>query len=238
LWIVTFSDMTTNLLTFFVLLLSLGQVRDNTLFDEGQTIAFFFLQSVKAGFGVRESLDLQNTKVKYFMEHADTPKGKTKDAKEEQMRRLFKTLRQHMETSPSQLVADRTDFSIANVRFAEGQTTLDEPGKRYLSRFCLELRQNLDPADTMLYVVGLAGAEETAQQQWSLSAKRAHAVAEYMRQMLDIDSIGSGDTVSALPQAPWRIFSWGAGSGGNWAGQDIPEPGQSQILIGILKSNG
>lgn len=32
LWIITFSDMTTNLLTFFVLLLSMGHIRDDTLF--------------------------------------------------------------------------------------------------------------------------------------------------------------------------------------------------------------
>ena len=29
---------------------------------------------------------------------------------------------------------------------------------------------------------------------------------------------------------------WGAGPGGHWAGQDRPHPGESQILIAILKT--
>ena len=93
LWIITFSDMTTNLLTFFVLLLSMGHIRDDTLFDDGQRMSMLFLESVKAGFGFRQSTDFDHPKVKYSIDQPDQTEGITKDAREEQTRRLFENLR-------------------------------------------------------------------------------------------------------------------------------------------------
>ena len=99
--------MTTNLLTFFVLLLSMGHVRDESLFDEGQGMSLLFLESVKAGFGFKNATDFDYSKIKYTIDQPDQSQGITKDAREEQTRRLFKTLRQSMQTMPSQLNGDR-----------------------------------------------------------------------------------------------------------------------------------
>jgi len=236
LWIVTFTDMTTNLLTFFVLLLSMGHIRDDTLFDEGQRISLLFLESVKAGFGFRTASEFDYSKVKYTIEKPEQPKGITKDAREEQTRRLFDNLRRSMQTMPSQLKGDRVEFSVANVKFAPDQAVLDESGKQWLSRFCLNVRQNLSPANTMLYVVGVAdnGAAET--QSRLLAAHRSRAVADFLRQALSASSTGQSpqDTHGG---PPWRVFWWGAGPGASWGGQDSPGPGQSQILIAAMKTN-
>jgi len=236
-WIITFSDMTTNLLTFFVLLLSLGQIRDDTLFDDGHRISYFFLQSVKAAFGVRDAADFDYAKIKHYIEEPEQPKGITIDARDEQTRRLFKTLRRSMQTLPSQVTASQVDFEVANVSFAPGQAELDDAGRQWLSRFCLDLQQNLDPAQTMLYVVALAGDEATEAQQWLLSAQRARAVADFLRQT-SIEPTAArtaGDTNS--DESLWHILWWGAGPGGNWAGQDRLNPGQSKVLIAVLKTS-
>ncbi|MBN2133382.1 MAG: hypothetical protein JW741_28040, partial [Sedimentisphaerales bacterium] len=129
-WIVTFSDMTTNLLTFFVLLLSMGQIRDDTLFDEGQRLSFFFLESVKQAFGVRKAADFEYNKIKHYIESPDKAEGVTLDAKQEQARRIFNNLRRTMQSTPSQITGDHVDFSVADVSFAPGHATLDEADKQ------------------------------------------------------------------------------------------------------------
>lgn len=236
-WIITFSDMTTNLLTFFVLLMSLGQIRDDTLFDEGHRISYFFLQSVKAAFGVRDATNFDYAKIKHHIENPEQPRGVTIDARDEQTRRLFKTLRRSMQTVHSQITADRVDFAVAHVSFASGQADLDDEGRRWLSRFCLDLQQNLDPAQTLLYVVALAGEETSQAQRWILSARRAQAVADFLRQASLGPAAKPAPDDMDINRCPWRILWWGAGPGGNWAGQDQLAPGQSKVLIAVLKTD-
>ncbi|OHB62450.1 MAG: hypothetical protein A2Y76_06940 [Planctomycetes bacterium RBG_13_60_9] len=231
-WITTFTDMTTNLLTFFVLLLSLGQIRDDTLFDEGQRISFFFLESVRVGFGIKRATDYEYAKVKHYIKEPDKPEGTTRDARQEQTRRLFNTLRRSMQTKPSQIVADQIDFSVAEVGFAPGQATLNETDRQNAVQFCRNLHQTVDSANVVLYVVGLTGEEATEAQQWTLSAQRAQAVAEVLQQTLStLTSARAGSG------RPWPVLWWGAGPGDNWAGQDRPTSGQSQVLIAVLKTN-
>jgi len=227
-WIITFSDMTTNLLTFFVLLLSMGHMRDATLFDEGQRISLAFLESVKAGFGLKDIANFNNSKTKYTVDNPEQPKGVTKDAREEQRKRLFQTLRRSMQTQSSQLNGDRVEFSVASVRFLPGQAVMDDGSRQWLSRFCLNVRQNLDPASNMLYVVGLPDKDVTGSQAQMLAAQRAHAAADLLRQNLSASDTGA-------KTAPWRVFWWGAAPGANWAGQDPSGSGQSQILVAAIK---
>jgi len=235
LWIVTFTDMTTNLLTFFVLLLSMGHIRDDTLFDEGQRISLLFLESVKAGFGFRTASDFDYNKVKYTIENPDRPEGTTKDAREEQTRRLFNNLRRSMQTLPSQMKGDRVEFSVANISFAPDQAILDDAAKQWLSRFCSNARQSLDPATTTLYVVGVADNRAAEKQARLLAARRSLAVADYVRQVLSTST--PGRTVEAAQSGPpWRVFWWGTGPDAGWGGQDPPPPGQSQILIAAMKT--
>jgi len=230
-WIITFSDMTTNLLTFFVLLLSMGHMRDDTLFDEGKRISVAFLESVKVGFGIQSVTEFDQSKIKYNIDQPERPEGITKDAREEQRKRLFQTLQRSMQTQPSQLKGDRVEFSVASVRFLPGQAVLDEGSEQWLSRFCLNVRQNLEPANNMLYVVGLPEHGVAESQAQMLAARRARVAADFLRQNL---SSPSGQNAGA---AGWRVFWWGAGPGASWAGQDSTLPGQPQILIAAIKTN-
>jgi outer membrane protein OmpA-like peptidoglycan-associated protein len=233
-WIITFSDMTTNLLTFFVLLLSMGHVRDDSLFDDGQRVARLFLESVKEGFGFTTT-DFDYATVKYTVEQPDKDTGVTKDAREEQTRRLFENLRRSMQTMPSQLQGDRVEFSVADVQFAPNQAVLDDAGKRWLSRFCMNVRQSLDPATATLYVVGVADRGAVEGQSRLLAARRSRAVADYVRQALSGSTTGrAAETTAGGPH--WTVLWWGAGPGASWGGQDAPSPGQSQILIAAMKT--
>lgn len=226
-YIVTFSDMVTLLLTFFVMLLSLANVQDPELFNKGRDS---FLRSIRSlGLGVLYSKeqvsDFGQTKIKHFINTPDgLSRGRTIDAREEGIRRIFQKVSQSrfIRTMSSQIVAEKTSFSVTSIRFARADAALSESAKRFLTKFCSDLQQSLDAEGIGLYVLGLAGDEPTQKQQWILSARRAQAVADFLQ--------------NVLPLIP--VYSWGAGPGGDWVAQDSPVSRQSQILIAVLRKNG
>jgi len=226
-YIVTFSDMTTLLLTFFVMLLSLASIQDEGLFHKGRAS---FLRSMRqlglgALYGRKQGPDFGDTKIKYFISRPDESfEGRTIDSKGEGLRRIFKNVSRSMKTMPSQIVGKRSNFSVTNIRFAGGSATLNEPAKRFLSEFCLDLQQAADSKAIKLYVLGLAGDEATEKEQWVLSARRAQAAAEFLQNIL-------------APGTKWSVYSWGAGPGGVWVGQGSPISRESQILIAVLRAN-
>jgi len=223
-YIVTFSDMVTLLLTFFVMLLSLANVQDPELFYKGRGS---LLQSIRElGLGMlynrKRAPEFGSVKIKYFIDTPDTLfTGRSIHAKEEEVRRVFKDVSRSMKTLPSQIVAQKTNFSITNIRFPPGRAALNEPAKRFLTEFCLDLQGS---EAIKLYVLGLAGDEATEKQQWILSARRAQTVADFLQE--------------ALPSTSnWPVYSWGAGPGGDWVGQNTPVSKQSHILIAVLRAS-
>jgi flagellar motor protein MotB len=231
--------MVTLLLTFFVLLLTLAEVQDPELFRRGRDS---FWESIRlcglgALLGSDIALELGDDMPKYPTTEPETTEDRTIDAYRERLRRIFDRINESATTLPSQLVGQQLHFSVTSTQFAPGQAALDEPSKQALSRFCLDLRQNLDADRSTLYVLGLSGEEATEAQQWTLSARRAEAVARFLQKTLG-KHVGDGASPTTEADAPaWRVFWWGAGPGGNWAGQDCPDPGQAQILIAVLKSD-
>jgi len=225
-YIVTFSDMTTLLLTFFVMLLSLAHVQDPELFNKGRDS---FVQSMRnLGLGMlynrKRAPKFGQVKIKYFIETPDKLfTGRSIHAKEEEIRRVFKDLSRSMKTLPSQIVAQKTNFSITNIRFPPGEATLNEPAERFLTGFCLDLQQGSGSRPIKLYVLGLAGDVPNETQQWILSARRAHAAADFLQ-----------DTLTSASN--WPVYSWGAGPGGDWVEQNSPISEQSHILIAVLRA--
>ncbi len=224
-YIVTYSDMVTLLLTFFVMLLSLSSVQDPELFNKGRDSFLESIRYVGLGtfFGKQEMPYLGYTKNKYRVSNPEeSPDLRTIDAIEEENRRNLAKLAKHMTITESQVVAQKTNFSITNIHFDTGKTTLNETAKQFLSEFCLQLQQSFVSKPVKLYVLGLANDAATEKEQWILSAKRAQIVADYIRNNLPSASKPS-------------VYSWGAGPGGNWVGQNSPIYQQSHILIAVLR---
>ncbi len=238
-YIVTFSDMVTLLLTFFVMLLTLADVQDPELFNKGRDA---FVRSIKfvglgALFGRKEMPDLGTFKPKYSIpESDDSLSRRTIDAKTQELRIIFQELKELMITLPSQIVAKRTNYSVANVHFSSGSADLNESAKKYLTEFCRDLQQNDSQNAIELYVLGLASDAKTEREQWLLSANRAQAVADFLRNTLSSES--SFQTRNSIfgDRPKLSVYSWGAGPGGDWVGQDSPISEKSQILIAVLRA--
>lgn len=225
-YIVTFSDMVTLLLTFFVLLLSLAQMQDPELFETGRDAFWESIHYLGLGplFGRKETPDFNKIKIKHLIKEPDYLSDKrTIDAKEEKIRRTYKKVARSMTTMRSQIVAKKTNFSVTNIRFSPSEATLNKPAKEFLTQFALSLQQNAGSEAIKLYVLGLANDETTEKKRWILSAKRAQAASEFL-----------SDNLSELR---WPVYSWGIGSGGYWVEQGSPVSKQSQILIAVLRTN-
>jgi len=187
--------------------------------------------------GRKSKPDLGYVKIKYVINKPDELfKGRSIHTKEEKIRQLFNELNQSMKATPSEIAAEKTDFTVTNIRFARGDARLNESAKQFLGGFCSQLQQNSGSRPVKLYVLGLAGDQAAQKDQWILSAKRARAAADYLRGILS----GSGfQTQSSTfgDWSKWSVYWWGAGPGGDWVGQDSPISKQSQILIAVLRAD-
>ena len=226
-YIVTFSDMVTLLLTFFVMLLSLAQMQDPEMFNVSRDAFVTSIESAGLGvlMGKKLTFDFGETKIKYFISEPDNDLVvRSIDAKEEKTRRFFKKVTQTMETKRSQIMAKKNNFSVTNISFSPGESQLNESAKRFLTQFAINLQRDAGSGEIKLYVLGLARDELTEKQQWILSAKRAQTVADFLK-----------DILPSQFQCP--VYSWGAGLGGYWVARDSPAYKQSQILIAVLSVN-
>ncbi|MCK4293754.1 MAG: OmpA family protein [Planctomycetes bacterium] len=228
-YIVTFSDMVTLLLTFFVMLLSLAQVQDPELFNKGRESFIESMRTLGLGLGMlpgrRQTPDFGQVKTKHFISTPDKALVvRTIDAKEEELRWMFKELTRSVAAMPSQIVAKTTKFSVTDIHFRPGQAVLDESAKKYLTEFCLNLRSSPATERIRLCVLGLAAEQATRQEQWLLSARRAQAVADFLN-----------DTLPSNHQ--WPVYSWGAGPGGDWVTAESPISEKLHILIAVLRAD-
>ncbi len=224
-YIVTFSDMVTLLLTFFVLLLSLAEKRDAGLLQKGRdsfkrAIADFGLSGLL--FNKDVNAQFSHPRIKYKIDKGeDEPEDRSIDLATEIYRRLLEEIEQMMKIMPSQITCTEKTFHITDISFSDGDWTLNSKGMSYLDSYVGQLRESFVQEKPILYVVGLAGNEPGEKQQWLVSARRSQAVADHIKRAL-------GDN------APWTVYNWGAGSGGVWTGQSGMFSTKMQIAIAVL----
>ncbi len=220
-YIVTFSDMVTLLLTFFVMLLSMADMQDPEMFNRGRDSFVESLQHFGLGvvFSSRPAPGLNSQKERHeTTENEDTVRSI--DARREKRRRAFERLNESMTTLSSQIVGDRVDFTVLDAGFNAEGARLQQAGRDVIWQFARTLPPPRGRKQT-LYVLGLSASSGRAQQQWMLSAQRAQVVAEFLRQ--------------ALSEDYWHIYSWGAGPGHNWGGRKGAAANDTQIMIGVVR---
>jgi flagellar motor protein MotB len=225
-YIVTFSDMVTLLLTFFVMLLTLTSVQDTEMFNTSRDAFVTNINTYGLGmlFNKKASPNFKHKKHKFFIDNPDENISvRTIDAREENLRRLFKKITESMSTMSSQIVSERTDFSVTSIAFEPSETSLSKAAKNYLTEFAANLRPSSDQETIKLYVLGLSQDEQTEKEQWITSAIRAQSVADFLSEHLP-------------SKFRYPVFSWGAGPGGDWVSSESAISEQSQILIAILRN--
>jgi len=225
-YIVTFSDMITLLLTFFVMLLSLANTQDPELVDKGKDAFVRSIKGLGIGLGqgkpLKPKLGQEQTYHKTDMEDASSP-DRLIDAEEEKIRRLFRKISKSMQAIPSQITSTETAFSPTNLKFSKNSYELDSNSANILNDFCSDLKQS-QSKDIKLCVIGLASDVQDEKQRWILSAKRARVVSDLLKKTLKNKKLD------------YAVYNWGAADGGQWTNKDNPFSKELQILITILRS--
>lgn len=224
LWITTFADLVGQLFAFFVMLLVLGKMQESGMLG---AVRDSFVSSMK-NFGYcgtlygRDTLSGPHERPKYSVKDPDQTDERTLDAKESERQAVYQKLLKSVEATTGKLEAAQIAYLPKDVHFGRGRTELSEADKELLARDMAELKSTLAERDVKIYVLGLATEEKTDWQQWTVSARRAEAVAACMREQLPA---GLG----------WQVYSWGAGKGGEWTAKEGQATKESHILVAVLR---
>ena len=216
-WIVSFSDMVTLLLAFFVLLQAFASVQDPELFYVGQGS---FRRAIN-GLGIPSFLHGHEDRVEH--EHPkiahptesdpdDPAVDRISNPEDNEIRIAFKELTDRMRHEALDVQSLRVDVSPPAIRFAPGEARLDAEARNSLKNWLGQLR-SISTTSIRICVVGLAENAYDSRSAWILSAKRAGAVAEALRDLL------ASDPDPAVRS--WRVEAFGAAHGNEWCREKL-----------------
>ncbi len=231
LWIISFADMITLLLSFFVMLQTMAHSRDAIVFGVAQdsfrrAIAGYGLPDLVLGKPAITHFDYR--KLKYPTEDAPDANHATPariiDAEDEDIRLSFAQIKQALETASS---APREQLlrSIATpVRFAAGSSALDASARQHLRDLAADLRHSLAGDSVRIYVIGAAPDAPEGRERWVLAALRASAAEEHLRELL----------AGELVKGQWEITSLGAAPAARKRATAAPEP---ELTVTIMRKS-
>lgn len=226
-WIVSFTDMITLLLSFFMMLQSLANNRDPELFFAGQgsfqrAIAGLGLPGMLLGHDWRPKFSHRSKARPVANDMNLNPAKMVLDPDDERIRATFDSLRDAVEQH------DAVDWSerersryVARLRFGQGRAELGEEARQELRGVSQEFRQALAGLKVRIYVIGLAPEDLGAAQRLLLGSQRAAAAEDFLR----------GLTAEAFGEGKWAIESIGEGPARGWCGMFGLEPGSAHIVL-------
>lgn len=224
-YIVTFSDMVTLLLTFFVLLLSMANTQDEAKFKQGQesierALATYGLSGLMQG-KINKS-NFEYKKLRYPVDHEEEKEEDlSRDHQYESLKEVVYYIEKLATVSPSKIMGENPHFVATNVRFEESSDKLTPEAHEAIQDYCIDLGQNLSQDKTVIYIVGFSRNCSTQKDNMIVSSKRAKVVYEHFKEL--------------LPENPyWEFYYWGAGEGGNWTKRIAYLDEKSHVAVAIL----
>jgi len=230
-WLISFTDMITLLLSFFILLQAFAKVRDPELFYAGQ--GGFQRAISRLGlpdwlFGQPERIRLKYLNQKHPMEE-DTENEyplQVIDAQDEKIRKLFQELRRLRRTEVGDQWGRPAQWLATPIRFGPSGIDLHDAGKEFLRDLARDLRHYGGSGAPRVSVIGLAPDATTPRDRWTLSARRASVVEAFLTSLLRKE----------LNHRGVEIDSWGGGAGEHWYGAPEHQQQQAFIVLALMQA--
>jgi flagellar motor protein MotB len=227
-WIVSFSDMVTLLLAFFVLLQAFASEKSPDLFFAGRGSferAIHGLGIPDLLLGRRNSDQKDWRRIKYPMpEDERKVRRRVRDYDEDRMRELFNQMRQTsfgLEAMNIQAVI-RNTYPTA-VAFNRHGIVLDAASKAQIDRVARQIARYINERGIKVYILVYSPDIQDPDQRTMASARRGQAVEGHLRRSLARDL-----------QQPERIQALTVQPGNEWASQ-FQTSDQQQVVILVVQ---
>ena len=236
-WIVSFSDMVTLLLAFFVLLQTFAKDRDPELFAQGQGSFQRAIQGLGVPdwlFGKKDAPEFGQAKRHHTVPERKGPRtrGRIINARDEEVRQRFDEIVQELKHDMTDVKEEVVEVVHAPIKFTSERRDLGPEDKQYLDNFAKNLNAKLSKKKLTIYVVGTAADLDDSQERWMASADRAMAVEQYFRKALG--------KLLWRPRKQWKLHAWGSPNGRLWYDKLVvgATGKQTQIVIAVLTAGG
>jgi outer membrane protein OmpA-like peptidoglycan-associated protein len=231
LWILSFGDMVTNFMAFFILMQTFANTQKSDFLQTGESVASFVAFPAGSGgpswlFGRRPGMGREFGISKYAVEGDPDNAAPERiiDPDDDKLRKAFDDIRRESDTQAADVPAGRMRFFVTPIQFAAGQDSLDASALDFLSGMVAELEQITRDSRRCIYIVGAAPEAAPSKDQLLLSARRAQAVREALAQRLSPETRGDGS----------RLMAWGIGAGRQGLGaMDVQPP---SIVIAVQEA--
>jgi len=215
-YIISYSDIVTNLLAFFILLQVFASHRDPELFNAGRGS---FIRALD-GFGIpglifgsEQRVDMEADSASYIVDGPESGKEtvRTKDAEAQRIAEMLERINQSFKAEEVGEGRGAPVVLATPLRFRRGEAVLDERGEAYLRGLWDDLLSFGRGGEVEVDIRGYAEDEETGTRKWTVAAARAAAVARYLEGMSQRNG-GEGS---------WVIRSGGSGASLAGAQRDL-----------------
>jgi chemotaxis protein MotB len=234
LWMISFSDMISLMMAFFVMLLAMTNSDGGSNSGNGDDVfkrsIAGFNNSIKS-FGVPELFGKKaegggKKQMRHYAidsnENAQTGQ-RIISSIEEQTKKLFNQLDAEASTSPSTVKGTPIIFTATPILFNKSNYELKEEDKTYLKQFCSDIKSSSQSGNITIVVIGAAEEDMNFRDKWMVSSQRANAVAEYIKQCFSDSSI--------------NVAAWGTNNLSSWAKDSSFSANKTHILLSVLRKD-
>ncbi|MFP4356322.1 MAG: flagellar motor protein MotB [Phycisphaerae bacterium] len=226
-WIVSFSDMVTLLLAFFVLLQAFATEKSPDLFYAGRGSferAIHGMGIPDLLLGRRNSDQKDWRRIKYPMPEDDRKiRREVRDYDEDRMRELFNQMRQNSFALEAMNVEATVRNSYPTSVFFSGHgTILDEPSQAELDRVCRQFEQYVNEDGIRIYILVFCPDIADFDQRIMVGSRRGQAIEGHVRRHL-----------AQHLQDDSRIRTFSLGPGNLWASRFRTTENQQVVLLAV-----